>query len=54
MHDIFKLQYCLDVKSFRISVHQNSGNFHFLSNKFPFQSRFIVFSKISTPVLFIQ
>lgn len=52
MQNRIQLQYCLDVKSFRIFVYQNIGNFYFLSNKFPFQSGFIVGSKIATTVLF--
>lgn len=54
MHDKIKLRYYLDVKSFRISVYQNLGNFLFLWNKFPFQSGFIVSSNIATTVLVFQ
>lgn len=54
MHDRIKLQYYLDVKSLRISVYLNLGNFLFLSNKFPFQSGLIVSSKIASTELFIQ
>lgn len=42
IHDIIKVQYYLDFKSFRISVYENLGNFLFLSNKFPFQSGLLI------------